>query len=113
MVYAADVNSLMRDPFDCLFNISRDILVNLNISVSVVFFYLAELHGKEKVLPEEKSFTVPFPGSIIRYPRPGDMFPSLLKSYQSVGLTIPVPTGWLFQRAKKSGRKNAQHSEKR
>jgi tRNA A-37 threonylcarbamoyl transferase component Bud32 len=54
-----------------------------------------------------------FLGSVIEYSESENMFPSLLKSYQSVGLTIPVPTEWLFQRAKKSGQKNAQHSEKR
>ena len=49
-----------------------------------------------------------FLGSIIKYPGSGNMFPSLLKSYQSVGLTIPVSTDWLFQRAKKSGQKKSR-----
>ena len=43
-----------------------------------------------------------FLGSVIEYSGSGNMLPSLLKCYQSVGLTIPVSTEWLFQREKKS-----------
>lgn len=50
-----------------------------------------------------------FLGSVIEFSGSGNMLPSLLKSYQSVGLTIPVPTEWLFQRAKKSGQRKLRN----
>lgn len=50
-----------------------------------------------------------FLGSVVEYSGSENMFPPLLKSYQSVGLPIPVSTQWLFERAKKSGRRKSRN----
>ena len=51
-----------------------------------------------------------FLGRVIVYSESDNLLPSLLKSYLSVGLTIPIPTARLYQRAATSAQKKIRQT---
>jgi tRNA A-37 threonylcarbamoyl transferase component Bud32 len=53
-----------------------------------------------------------FLGRVIVYSRSDNLLPSLLNSYQSIGLTIPISTEELYQRAAKSAQKKLRQQGK-